>query len=222
MATEYQLQNSDETIGWFLDNVIIADIGKVIDAGAGYLAFALIAQAIETLGALLDERDFSERSLSESRFGKAITELFSAKYGELNKSGTEFYLYEHLRCGMAHILRPNSRIVFCGAKDAKQMGHGHLEVLTIQGYSETQLLLVLETFYEDLKDACGRAKNLIKKKTHPKLKQGYITVSRFTYHFTNAESDYALSLQKGASLNVTTPATNNGFTISTAITGARG
>jgi hypothetical protein len=218
---EYELQTTEQSADWFLDNVIVSDINTVIQSGAGYLAFALIAQAIELLGALLDEQEFSESRLSEDRFAKAISVLFvrNPQYAEMNKKDSDFYLYEHLRCGMAHILRPKARVIFVGENDAKRMSLEHLKVQTIDGYSETQLVLILENLYEDLKEACRRAKILIKKKTHPKLKQGYLKITRYTYRFNDAAQ--AFNFQKGSNIEVNTPSTNGPFTIVASITGAK-
>ena len=103
---EYQLVREEQTIDWFIDSVLVRDIATVIGSGAGYLAFSLIAQGIELLGALLDEQEFNDSNLSEGRFRTALRELFPRTYASHSTKGGEFYLYEDLRCGMAHVLRP--------------------------------------------------------------------------------------------------------------------
>jgi len=177
---EYTRQTEEKDINWFLDTVVVRDIGAVIEAGGGYLAFALIAQSIEMIGALLDEYeiDYYEQGLPAKRFAKGITEVFKpidARYAEFNKEDSEYYLWENLRCGMAHIIRPKSKIVFTGKSDANKLSATHLDKIKFDDGAE-YLLLVVEDFYEHLKDACRRTKNKLPKKTHAKLKKGYITI----------------------------------------------
>lgn len=177
---EYTRQTEEKGIDWFLDTVVVRDIGTVIDAGGGYLSFALIAQSIEMIGALLDEKeiDHYEQGLPAKRFHKAITEVFKpidARYAEFNKADSDYYLWENLRCGMAHIIRPKSKIVFTGKADANKLGASHLDKIKFDD-GEEHLLLVVEDFYAHLKDACRRTKNKLPNMTHAKLKKGYITI----------------------------------------------
>lgn len=177
---DYTRQTEEKGVDWFLDTVVVRDIGLVIDAGAGYLAFALIAQSIEMIGALLDEKEIEhyDQGLPAKRFAKGISEVFKpidARYAEFNKEDSEFYLWENLRCGMAHIIRPKSKIVFTGRSDAMKLRASHLDKIRFED-GEEYLLLVIEDFYDHLKDACRRTKNKVPKKTHAKLKKGYITI----------------------------------------------
>jgi hypothetical protein len=190
---EYTRRTEEKDINWFLDTVVVGDIGSVIDAGCGYLAFALIAQSIEMLGALLDEQEIGhyEQGLPAKRFAKGITEVFKpidARYAEFNKEDSEYYLWENLRCGMAHIIRPKSKIVFTGKSDANKLHASHLDKIKFDD-GEKYLLLVVEDFYDHLKDACRRTKNKLTKKTHVKLKKGYITI----HHVQEASSFSHLS-----------------------------
>ena len=206
---EYTRQTEEKDINWFLDTVIVHDIGAVIEAGCGYLAFALIAQSIEMIGALLDEHeiDHYELGLPAKRFAKGITEVFQpidARYAEFNKEDSIYYLWENLRCGMAHIIRPKSKIVFTGKSDANKLRASHLDKIKFDDGDE-YLLLVVEDFYNHLKDACRRAKNKLPKKTHAKLKKGYITIHHvqqppsFSYLSGGSAASPSLS---GAGFNV--------------------
>ncbi|MSU66032.1 MAG: hypothetical protein EXS38_08035 [Opitutus sp.] len=221
---EYIRLTEEKNIQWFLDNVLVTDIQKVIDAGAGYLAFSLIAQAVELLGALLDEEEIhaSRLKISPDRFARGIDEVFKSinpDYARHNKADSPFYLYDHLRCGMAHVLRPKTRVIFTGRADARKLGFKHLEEITLAGYTDTQLVLVIEDFHDDLTEACRRAKNKIIKKTHPKLKQGYITVTRFTHSYVNQGSPQHLDLNTGSTMNVSTAALSGGPIIDLSLTG---
>lgn len=203
----YTRLTEDKDIEWFLDTVIIRDIGEVIEAGAGYLAFGLIAEAIEVLGALLDEHDFEEPDQSEKRFVKAIDMSFKPinnRYAQLNRSDSDYFLYKHLRCGMAHILRPSARLVFTGQDDAKRFGAKHLEEVMFED-GAAHVLLVIEDFYADLIEACRRTKNHLKNKTHAKLKKGYITISKVAApsSFTGYTSGAPILSGAGGYANIT-------------------
>lgn len=221
---DYIRLTEEKDITWFLDHVLVADIQKVIDAGAGYLAFSLIAQAIELMGAFLDEDEIhaSRTGISPDRFARGIDEVFKSinpAYARYNKADSPFYLYDHLRCGMAHVLRPKTRVILTGRADARELGFKHLQEITLEGYSETQLVLVIEDFHNDLVDACRRVKNKIVKKTHLKLKQGYITVTRFTHAFLNQGIPQHFDLNTGATMQVSTAALSGGPIIDFSLTG---
>jgi hypothetical protein len=176
IMSDYQLVRDEQTIDWFIDTVLVRDIATLIRSGTGYLAFSVISQGIELLGAFLDEQEFNDSNLSEDRFRTAIRELFPRAYSGHSTKGSEFYLYEDLRCGMAHVLRPQGRIGFVGRSEALHLGILHLQKVP---YENTALLvLVLEDFYDDFADACRKAKNRIKKKSHAKLNRGYLTFYR--------------------------------------------
>ncbi len=175
---EYHVERDDSrSVEWFVDNILIGDIGKVIESGAGYLAFALIAQGIELLGALMDEQEFHEKDLSEGRFQRGIADFFPMTYTKynrkpVNEQDRRIFLYEELRCGMAHVLRPQGRIGFTGRADKN--GAQHLQIVNEGGVE--LLVLVLEEFFKDFKEACRKAKNQLKKKSHPKLSRGYLMI----------------------------------------------
>ena len=220
---DYIRLTDEKDIPWFLDHVVVNDIKKTIDAGAGYLAFGLIAQAIEVLGALLDEQEIhvNKPGVPETRFGLAIDLVFepiNKDYARHNKTTSPYYLYEHLRCGMAHVLVPKAPLIFTGRHDALVMGFRHLQEFN-PGTADAQLLLVIEDFHDDLAAACARAKKLIKKKTHPKLKQGYITVTNYQYSFLNEGEARQLEWKTGLKLNVTSNEPAGGLLMTAALTG---
>jgi len=172
----------------FIDIVLIRDIKKVIDADCAYLAFGLIAQGIETLGAILDEKKIhdNDKGLSEKRFRSAIRTLFNwqgSLYPKYAAENSEYDLFEYLRCGMSHVLRPAGKVAFTTKKESKIDGTKHLEVAKETG----KLILVIEEFYEDFHRACKKCKNCIREKTHSKLKEDYLTITKFT-----SDSDIAV------------------------------
>ncbi|MFZ4856806.1 MAG: hypothetical protein ACOYL3_10455 [Desulfuromonadaceae bacterium] len=161
----------------FIDRVLICDIGKVIKAECAYLAFGLIAQGIETLGAILDEQEIHDICLAEVRFRNAVATLFNGQgslYPKYASADSEYDLFKYLRCGMAHVLRPAGKIGFTTRKQSIENGTKHMEVSKETG----QLILVIEDFYSDFEKACIKCKNAIPKKSHAKLKNDYIICSQ--------------------------------------------
>lgn len=164
----------------FINIVLVRDIGRVIDTGCAYLAFGLIAQGIETLGAILDEKEIhdNDKGLPETRFRDAVKTLFNwqgSHYPKYVAENSEYDLFKYLRCGMAHVLRPAGKVAFTTKKESEEDGTKHLKVAKETG----QLILVIEEFYADFVRACQKCKNRIQKKTHPKLKKDYLTITEF-------------------------------------------
>ena len=172
--SDYKVGPVHKTVEWFIDTVLVGEIKKVVDAGAGYVAFSLIASGIETLGALLDEKEFHDDRLSEERFKNALRKFFPRDYAPHINSKIEFFLYQHLRCGLVHVFCPEGRIAFIGAAGAAKMGVKHLQIVEDDGYR--MLVLVTEDFFQDFTEACRKAKVEIGKKTHRKLKQGFVSL----------------------------------------------
>lgn len=76
---------------------------------------------------------------------------FDSKY-----KGIETFLYEDLRCGLAHQLRPKNRITLASIKDKEQHKYLHLH----EGEKSKFYYLIIEAFYSDFVQAC----NLVIKK----------------------------------------------------------
>jgi len=197
--SDYHLVREEQTIEWFIDTILVRDMWTVIQGGAGYLAFSLIAQGIELLGALLDEQEFNDSNLSEDRFRTALRELFPKSYTGHSTKEAEFYLYEDLRCGMAHVLRPQGRIGFIGRTEAREMRVSNLQAVNYE--ARKLLVLVLEDFFDDFAEACRKAKNRIKKKSHAKLDRGYLVF----YRAKRTGSDAAPTPSVGPTPETTAP-----------------
>jgi len=146
-----------------------------MDNGLGCLATGTIATGIEFLGACLDEHDFHKRGEAEERFKRGIAEFMgkvNPKYLPYNNPKSEFYLYEQLRCGMAHIIRPVGKVVFTGRGDAKRDGLIHLDVFP----KYNVLVIVVEDFFEEFAEASERLRKRIPKLTNPKVKGVFLPV----------------------------------------------
>lgn len=159
-----------------LENVLLKEVDKIVKkSGAPYLAFLNIVIGIEFLGACLDERPFIEKNLSEKRFNKALKKLFDKKYHKYSKANNPFYLYENLRCGLVHQIRPLGGIMFTTRSEAITDGNSHLKKL------ETgELIIVLEDLYEDFENAVNRLIRQVKDKklTNKKLDDDIITIKK--------------------------------------------
>lgn len=138
----------------FIETILINDLGRMTkDYGLHYLAFGSIAVGIEFLGACQDEEPFSKERLSRKRFNAGINDFMrriDKRYYDFNQDGSPFNLYEQLRCGMSHVLRPQGTLKFCGKEAAEKDGYKHLEILP----SNLGVLMTAEDFYDDFAKAC--------------------------------------------------------------------
>lgn len=82
-------------------------------AGAGFtdIAFMVIGQGIETMGAFLDKKPFRAPGQSHERFDKALAELFPPRYAELNGRG---FLYRNLRSSLTHLSVGSPHLILSG------------------------------------------------------------------------------------------------------------
>lgn len=116
-----------------------------------YLSFGLIAQGIEFLGSLIDDKEIDQAGLSRIRFDSALINFFDSKYHEYANKDNDFNLYSNLRCGMLHIIIPAQNIAL-GELEHDDVNN-HLKVLQFSDGKE-RLLLIAEEFYYDFKNAC--------------------------------------------------------------------
>jgi hypothetical protein len=93
----------------FLRYYYIDQIQGLQAAGFSYISFVLIAQSIELLGTLLDDKPFRAQNQARKRFNLALVKLFPSKYAKTN---LESELYEHYRCNMSHRFLPSKYIRF--------------------------------------------------------------------------------------------------------------
>jgi hypothetical protein len=99
----------------FIQTVLISNVKSLIEKGFDYLAFVIISQGIETLGSFFDDKDFDffEPGLPKKRFLKGLS-LMDPKYQPVGEM-----LWENLRCGLAHQLKPRKMIPIFISKQAK-------------------------------------------------------------------------------------------------------
>jgi hypothetical protein len=135
----------------FIQGVLIQEIGE-IQKQHHYLSFGLITQGIEFLGFCLFNDELHKDKQSEKRFRRAISELFPPEYKPYNCGKAEFDLYKNLRCGLLHVVVPESNIELIQEAEKSKFKGSHLDVVMVRG--RKRLLLVSQDFYSDFKEAC--------------------------------------------------------------------
>jgi len=182
-----QTQTSNISVIRTIDLVVLGEIQNLVypnetvkslecSQPSPLIKFLPIAAAIEFLGACYDELPFKTPKASETRFKKALQELFDKKYHKYAKADSKHYLYEKFRCGMVHQLRPTGGIMLTTRREAKEDGNTHL----CSGPNET-IILVLEDLYDDLKAASEKLKRKFQsgKLTNKKQDKDYIRITEF-------------------------------------------
>jgi hypothetical protein len=169
--------STGHTIQSFVNTVFLDELRRMTyDYGLHYLAFGTIAVGIEFLGACEDLHPFEHPGQSKSRFTLGIDKYMAnvdSRYSSYNNENSLFFLYKHLRCGMAHIMRPQGNIGFTCREAAQKAGHSHLSLL----HGEHVLLMTAEDFYDDFEKACGFLLSDLPNKTEPKFQSIYLPVS---------------------------------------------
>lgn len=125
----------------FIKQVLIAQAEKLMDAKQFYPAIIWMTQAIEVMGAFLDEKPFKADAQSKIRFRKALY-LFPEKYQKLNQKDL---LYEQLRCNFSHLLLPGLNIKL--SHKTLNLNSNHLS------FDDEKLVIVAEDFLNDFKQA---------------------------------------------------------------------
>ncbi|MDY3553648.1 hypothetical protein R5W24_002752, partial [Gemmata sp. JC717] len=98
------------------------------------------------------------------------------RYKTFNDS-PDYCLYKHLRCGMAHLLRPQGKVAFTNREQALKDGNAHLVV----NPQIDKLVLVAERFSDDFATACRALIPQLPElaKRHPKLNEPYLMLHSF-------------------------------------------
>jgi hypothetical protein len=125
------------TILYELESMLSIDNDKDGRPDFRYHLFILLAVGIEMLGATFDDYDWHEKNKSKERFNTALSKIDSLKKYQQKE------LYEHLRCGMAHVYVPNYEIGI----NTKSEGGKNLEM------NNGQTLIQIEEFFLDFKKA---------------------------------------------------------------------
>ena len=180
-----------KTVKKFIELVLLRDIGRLISTGNHYLGFGVMAQAIELLGAIVEDEqteklqknpgsEFHTTRKSRARFRRGL-ELFQnpdyLKYCPEKTSKDPYDLYDNLRCGYAHQLRPQGQIAVTTEQESKEDGTKHLEIDS----RTNNLILVSERLYHDLEAACKEVIRMIDSKeiNHRKAYSNFLNLTKY-------------------------------------------
>ena len=109
----------------YVEGTLIPGIRKMQSIqGLEFLSFGIIGISIEALGSFFDLKPLEQGGLSKPRFKKAVDELFKPLRKEYENEAD--CLFRGLRCGMAHIGRPQGKIAFTTRSEAQADGNKHL------------------------------------------------------------------------------------------------
>lgn len=143
---------ADHDLASLLSSTILPEMRRMAYDCAQYLSYGQIAVGIELFGACLDAQPVEKPGLSRKRFESGVLHYMvkvDSRYGKYVGAGSPYDLYVHLRCGMAHILRPQGKVGFTGRIDAVPIGIKHLEVYV----PLDKLVLVAQDFFDDFEKA---------------------------------------------------------------------
>jgi len=167
-----------------MDDTLIPGIRKMQSEHLEFLSFGVIGTSIEVLGSFFDTDPLDQEWLSNRRFKMAVDELFKplGKGYEnccqcKNKRHEDVCLFRGLRCGMAHVGRPQGKIVFTTREEAQADKNTHLA-----RDPQDMLVLVAEDLADDFVAAWSALKTQsVNGKTKKKVTDHYLTV----YHYGN-------------------------------------
>ena len=169
----------EKQIEWFIDTVLIHDIGKMIKTPClHYLSFGVMAVGIEVIGACLDNKEFGEEGESRARFNRGIQSFLcksDPRYAKHIEKKSRYCLYDQLRCGMSHILRTGGKVSFTSRLGVKEMKLQHLTIAP----QTKKLILVAEDFYDHFVEGCKDLRSQLPtlRKKHPKLNKPYMPIT---------------------------------------------
>jgi hypothetical protein len=163
------ISKENKSVRDFIQVVLINNIGSLVETGNHYLGFGVQTQAIELIGAIIEDKavenlqtsnpnsEFDTQRKSRRRFHNAIKLFSNPNYlnycPELRTDvnyNVDFDLYENLRCGYAHQMRPLSKISVTTEPESVQDGTQHLVIDPLSN----RLIIVSEILYRDLKEVC--------------------------------------------------------------------
>lgn len=185
MATSHSIES-------FTKEVLIDQLGEmVMKHRLLYLAVINITAGIEHLGACEDTLPFDTPGTAGDRFRLGV----SAYLGKINPAYLPYNikddaqeLYKHLRCGLLHILKPKGSVFgILGRSDAVEAGYKHLQYVP----SVDKVLIVVEDFYDDFKEACELMISQLPSKNGSKFTDDFLPVRELPPFTTSISSAYA-------------------------------
>lgn len=104
----------------FLKNTVLKGVENAFENNQLIFGFMSLAQAIEILGAYLDDKPLRAKKQSLKRFSLAINRLFPKEYSKANDKN---FLYYQLRACMTHFFIPTSRLSLNFGAGTKEKPH---------------------------------------------------------------------------------------------------
>jgi hypothetical protein len=135
----------------FIQDRLLNESEKLLEAGFVFPTFLLVSQGIEALGAFLDKKPIAVKAQSKKRFHLAIAQLFPQEYQDLT---TNDWLYKQLRCNLSHMCSTGAFIMFSSQKESTNT---HLDLLN------GKRVFLVEDLVRDFHKACSRVIELLEK-----------------------------------------------------------
>ena len=165
----------------FITQIVLKDIPSFA-ATNHYLGAGVLAGGIEFMGACIDSHPIPVERQSAARFCMALNEFFPKQYHQFSRPAPytkkqipQHDLYSCLRCGMAHVLRPQGVLLTGTIAEANTDGHAHLDILNRGG--KDRPLIVVEEFSADFVEAVKKLlARLQASPLPPKLHGDFLTV----------------------------------------------
>lgn len=170
------ITEENKSVKNFIQTVLINNIGRLVNGGNHYLGFGTQTQAIELIGAIIEDEaieniqpnnpgsEFDTERKSRRRFHNALRMFSNPNYlkycPELKIDpiySQDYDLYKNLRCGYAHLLKPQGKISVTTESESIADGTKHLEI----DPQTNRLIVVSEILYRDLKEVCEKVILLI-------------------------------------------------------------
>lgn len=148
--------SSEQAARDYIDQQLIGDLAKAVDAGAVAVGFRGIGQGMVILGSFVDGHPVHAENQADHRFKEVLRCFFPTHYSVHNNPNSVCAFHEDLKYVMAAGLRKNARTVFLDRAQARIAGTSHLMTMDVDG--REKLVLVLEDFFEDFKTACAHVK----------------------------------------------------------------
>jgi hypothetical protein len=162
----------------FLEQIVERDMPDMAMKNA-YFGAGLLAGGIEFFGACLDSFPIEEEGKSAARFCLAINTLFPAAYHAFSRPAPyskaqkpTHDLYSSLRCGMAHVIRPQGVFLTGTIAEAAGGGFHHLQIIAPGGKAGP--LIVVEQFAKDFVGAAQQLQKQLRASALPAKLQGNI------------------------------------------------
>jgi len=113
------ISGSDQHIE-FLKNQVLGSVKKTFDDNQLLFGFMVLGQAIEIMGAYLDDKPLRAKQQSFKRFSFAINRLFPPQYRKANEAG---FLYYQMRACMTHMFIPTAKLSLNSGTASKEKPH---------------------------------------------------------------------------------------------------